>query len=73
MLAECDLDESRREQVERYLAGIRYGIFSDREANDADDLAFHSVEWTDIAEWDVPPGAALILPNIRTAVSLRVR
>ena len=53
VLAECDLDESRREQVERYLAVTRYGIFKDREANDAEGLAFNDVEWADVADWDV--------------------
>lgn len=55
VLRECDLDESHREQVEHYLAVTRYGIFNDREVNDADDLAFHSVEWADVAKWDVSP------------------
>ena len=52
---ECGLDESRREQVEYYLAVTRYGIFNDREANDAADLAFNDVEWSDVADWDVSP------------------
>ena len=53
VLAECELDESRREQVEHYLGVTRYGTYNDRETNDAEDLAFHSVEWNDVAEWDV--------------------
>ena len=53
VLAECDLGESRREQVEHYLAVTRYGIFKDREANDAEGLAFNDVEWDDVADWDV--------------------
>ena len=53
VLRECGLDESRREQIEHYLAVTRYGIFNDREANDADDLAFNDVEWSDVADWDV--------------------
>ena len=53
VLRECDLDESHREQVEHFLAVTRYGMFNDREANDAEGLAFHDVEWADIAEWDV--------------------
>lgn len=48
-----DLDESRREQVEYYLAVTRYGLFNDREENDAEDLAFDDVEWDDVADWDV--------------------
>ena len=55
VLRECDLDESRREQVEYYLAVTRYGIYNDREANDAVDLAFNDVEWPDVADWDVSP------------------
>ena len=53
VLAECDLDESRRGQVEHYLAVTRYGMFNDREANDAKGLAFNDVEWADVAQWDV--------------------
>ena len=53
VLAECDLDESRRGQVEHYLAVTRYGMFNDREANDAKGLAFNDVEWADVDEWDV--------------------
>ena len=53
VLAECGLDESRRGQVEHYLAVTRYGMFNDREANDAKGLAFNDVEWADVAEWDV--------------------
>jgi hypothetical protein len=55
VLRGCGLDESRREQVEYYLAVTRYGIFNDREANDADGLAFNDVEWSDVANWDVSP------------------
>ena len=55
VLRECGLDESQREQVEYYLAVTRYGIFNDREANDAADLAFNDVEWSDVADWDVSP------------------
>ena len=53
VLAECDLDESRRGQVEHYLAVTRYGMFNDREVNDAKGLAFNDVEWADVTEWDV--------------------
>ena len=53
VLAECGFDESRRGQVEHYLAVTRYGMFNDREANDAKGLAFNDVEWADIAEWVV--------------------
>ena len=53
VLAECGLDESRRERVEHYLAVTRYEMFNDREANDGDGLAFNDVEWSDVADWDV--------------------
>ena len=53
VLAECDLDESRRGQVEHYLAVTRYGMFNDREANDADGLAVNDVAWADVAERNV--------------------
>jgi hypothetical protein len=33
----------------------RYGIFTDREANDADGLAFNDVVGTDIVEGDMSP------------------
>jgi hypothetical protein len=49
-----DLDESRREQVEHYLAITRYTMFKDREVNDADGLRWDRVEWSDVADWDVP-------------------
>ena len=54
VLAECGFDESRRGQVEHYLAVTWYGMFNDREANDTKGLAVNDVEWADIAEWDVP-------------------
>ena len=53
MLAECDLNKSRRGQVEHYLAVTRYGMFNDREANDAKGLAFNDVEWAEVAERNV--------------------
>jgi hypothetical protein len=56
VLRECDLDESHREQVEHFLAVTRYGMFNDREANDAEGLAFNDVEWGDVAAWDVSDG-----------------
>ena len=49
-----DLDESRREQVEYYLTITRYTMFKDREGNDADGLRWDRVEWSDVADWDVP-------------------
>jgi hypothetical protein len=55
VLRECELDGSRCGQVEHYLAVTRYGIYNDREPNDADDLAFNDVEWADVAARDVLP------------------
>jgi len=45
----------RSEQVEHYLTVTRYGIYNDREANDAESLAFNDVEWDDVAARDVSP------------------
>ena len=45
----------RSEQVEHYLAVTRYGIYNDRETNDAESLAFNDVEWADVADWDASP------------------
>lgn len=53
VLRECALDESRREQVEHYLAVTRFGIFGVKAENDTDGLWFSTVEWSDVAEWDV--------------------
>jgi hypothetical protein len=49
-----NLDKSRREQVEHYLAITRYTMFKDREDNDADGLRWDRVKWSDVADWDVP-------------------
>ena len=53
MLCECGLDESRREQVEHYCAVTRFGIFGVTGENDTEGLAFNSVEWADVGDWDV--------------------
>jgi hypothetical protein len=53
VLREADLDESRREQVEHYLAVTRYTLFKDDEANDTDGLRPDTVGWSDVADWDV--------------------
>ena len=47
------LEESRRPQLEHYLADTRYTLFKHREANNADGLRYDRVEWDDVAEWDV--------------------
>lgn len=44
VLRECNLDESRREQVEHYLAVTRYGIFGVKGENDIEGLQFNTVE-----------------------------
>jgi hypothetical protein len=48
-----DLDEQYREQVERYCAITRFTLFKNEEANDAEGLRWDTVEWADVAEWDV--------------------
>ena len=53
VLRECDLDKSRREQVEHYLAVTRFGIFGLNGENDTEGLRFNTVEWADVADWDV--------------------
>lgn len=53
VLRECDLNESRREQVEHYLAVTRFGIFGVAGENDIDRLRFSTVEWSDVVEWEV--------------------
>jgi hypothetical protein len=53
VLREVDLDESHRAQVEHYLAVTRYTLFKDVEVNDADGLRWDTVEWSDVADWDV--------------------
>lgn len=53
VLASADLDESRREQVEHYLADTRYTFFKDDPENDAGGLRYDTVEWEDVADWDV--------------------
>ena len=57
VLAECGLDESRRGQVEHYLAVTRYGMFNDREPNDAKGLALNDVKGIDVVEGDMSPCA----------------
>ena len=52
VMEEFDLDESRREQVEHYLAVTRYTMFKHREGNDAEDLRWDRVEWDDVADWE---------------------
>jgi hypothetical protein len=53
VLGECDLDESRRAQVEHFLAITRYSMFKNAESNDADGLWPKTVEWADVADWEV--------------------
>jgi hypothetical protein len=53
VLGECDLDESRRAQVEHFLAITRYSMFKNVESNDADGLRATTVEWADVADWEV--------------------
>jgi hypothetical protein len=53
VLGECNLDESRRAQVEHFLAITRYSMFKNVESNDADGLRATTVEWADVADWEV--------------------
>ena len=53
VLAAAALNESRRAQVEHYLAVTRYTMFKGDEGVDADGLGWDTVEWADVAEWDV--------------------
>jgi hypothetical protein len=47
------LDEHRREQVEHYCAITRFTLFKNEEGIDANGLRWDTVEWADVAEWDV--------------------
>jgi hypothetical protein len=53
VLDECGLNESRRAQVEHFLAITRYSMFKNVESNDADGLWPKTVEWADVADWEV--------------------
>lgn len=46
-------DETCHEQVEHYLAVTRFGIFGVTGENDTEGLRFNTVEWSDVADWDV--------------------
>jgi hypothetical protein len=51
-----DLDEQYREQVEHYCAITRFTLFKNVESNDADGLRWGTIEWADVAGWDVLSG-----------------
>lgn len=53
VLRECDLSDSMRGQVERYLADTRYTLYKDIEGNDADGLRWDRVGWEDVADWTI--------------------
>lgn len=53
VLDAADLNESRREQVEHYLAVTRYTMFKNEVGDDASDLRLNRIEWDDVADWDV--------------------
>ena len=55
LTVELDVHHHVSGQVEHHLAVTRYGIFTDREANDAKGLALNDVEGTDIVEEDMSP------------------
>lgn len=48
-----EVDERFREQIERYCAITRFTLFKTENPNDADGLRWDTVEWADVAEWDV--------------------
>jgi hypothetical protein len=55
IMAALDLDEQYREQLEYFCAEMRYTFYA--EANDCEkavDLRVQTVEWSDVADWDVP-------------------
>ena len=54
---ELDVRHHVSGQVEHHLAVTRYGIFTDREPNDAKGLALNDVEGTDVVEGDMSPCA----------------
>jgi hypothetical protein len=50
-----DLDDRFRSQVEYFCAVTRYSFYA--EANDCEkavDLRVQTVDWADVADWDVP-------------------
>jgi hypothetical protein len=49
-----EVDEQYREQVEHYCAITRFTLFKNEEANDAEGLRWDTVEWADVAEWNIP-------------------
>jgi hypothetical protein len=55
IMAALDLDAQYRGQVDYFCAVTRYTF--DAEANDCEkavDLHVQTVEWSDVADWDVP-------------------
>ena len=57
LTVELDVRHHVSGQVEHHLAVTRYGIFTDREPNDAKGLALNDVEGTDVVEGDMSPCA----------------
>jgi hypothetical protein len=53
-----DLDDETRGQLEYFCAVTRYTQYAERnDCEKAVDLRVQTVEWSDIAEWDVPVAA----------------
>jgi hypothetical protein len=49
------LDERCRRQLEYFCAVTRYSLSTERnDCEKAEDLRVQTVEWTDVADWDVP-------------------
>jgi hypothetical protein len=50
-----DLDEEARGQLEYFCAVTRYTQYAERnDCEKAVDLRVQTVEWSDVADWDVP-------------------
>ncbi|MFC6965063.1 hypothetical protein ACFQL7_28015 [Halocatena marina] len=55
IMRELDLDSAYRAQVEYFCTVTRYTLYA--EMNDCEkgvDLRLQTVEWADVAEWEVP-------------------
>jgi hypothetical protein len=55
MMEKFDLDERFRPQAEHFCAVTRYSFYA--EANNCEkavDLRVQTVEWSDVADWEVP-------------------
>ena len=53
VITAADLNESHCAQVEHYLAVTRNTMFTDEEGVNVDGFRWDTVEWADVADWDV--------------------